>query len=224
MPFIQTWASNCRGFQSARFIWALTHGWAAAGLRQQSCVHWTASLPRLVSASLRSSPGSVTPPGVTSGCWGRLGFSLGAGPRVWGRSCGRMGCGERIQPPLSWFPWPVSYGATLGRWGRVLSPWAWLISLISWHRGTEFWPAGSQTVLPGGRNPFHLWRHHHCPVPESKGGYRGLWGAGVGSPTCKVSSMGGARSTASPAKQGPAKRAPWVGWCLTEPDRVEGTA
>ena len=115
-----------------------------------------------------------------SGCWGRLGFSFGAGPRVWDRSCGQMGCGEWIQPPLSWFPWPVSYGATLGRWGRVLSPWAWLISLISWHRGAEFWPAGSQTVLPGGRNPFHLWRHYHCPVPESKGGYRGLWGAKVG--------------------------------------------
>lgn len=147
-------------------------------------------------------------------CW-----SKGMGP-----SCGQMGCGEWIQPPLSWFPWPVSYGATLGRWGRVLSPWTWLISLISWHRGTEFWPAGSQTVLPGGRNPFHLWRHYHCPVPESKGGYHGLWGAGVGSPTCKVSSMGRARSMASPAKQGPAKHAPWVSWCLTEPDRVEGAA
>lgn len=92
---------------------------------------------------------------------------------------------EWIQSPhLPGFPGPVHPGATLAWWARGLSPWAWLISLISWHRGTELRPAGSQTLLPAGRNPPHLRCCYHCPVPESKGGYRGPWGEGVGSPAC----------------------------------------
>lgn len=42
---------------------------------------------------------------------------------------------------------------------------------FSCHRGTELWSAGSQTLLPAGWNPLHLWRYCHSPVPESKGGF-----------------------------------------------------
>lgn len=140
-----------------------------------SGVHWTPTF-----CFLLVFPGSGVPPRVTSGYWGGQVFPR-AGPRIWKGSCGQIGCGKWIQAPCHGFL--VSHRVALGWWGRVLSPWAWLISLISWHRGSELRPAGSQIVLPAGWSPLHLWCHYHCSVPESKGKYWGLWGEGVGSPT-----------------------------------------
>ena len=105
------WASYCRGFQSAWFIWALTHGWASAGLRQQSCVHWN----------------SFTPP--PSFCF----------PSVFPRICDPTRCHVWLSGEAGFFLWCWSKGMgqklwSDGVWGMDSAPLV-MVSLASQLRG-----------------------------------------------------------------------------------------
>lgn len=107
-------------------------------------------------------------------CWDR---SCSKG---WGKVVVRWGVGNRCRPLV--LTCLTSPEAALGWQGCVRSLWPWLTGVISWHRGTELRPAGSQTLLPVGRDPLPLWRYRHCPVPESEGGYHRALGRGHGPP------------------------------------------